>query len=293
MLKIKHSAIVLAALALLSGSRAVLGADDLAKPLEKGQRVFSAGHSFHMFMPNMLAELAKSAGIADHKQVGRSSIGGSYTYQHWNVADDKNTAKQMLKSGEVDVLTLAPIYLPDDGIENFAKLALEHNPQIRVTVQEFWLPYDVYDLNYKRKKPEPVDRNARTVEELRSTHGAYFQSMDEHVNALNQKFAKPVVFVVPVGQAAVALRERIIAGTAPGLKQQNDLFTDAIGHATPPLQWLCAYCHFAVLYRRTPVGLECPPAMAKLPEGEALNTLLQELAWDAARAHALSGVKAE
>jgi hypothetical protein len=257
----------------------------------QGQRVFSAGHSFHMFMPNMLAQLARSAGIEDHKQVGTSSIGGSYTYQHWNVPDEKNTAKQKLRSAEIDVMTLSPIYLPDDGIENFAKLALEHNPDVRVTIQEFWLPYDVFDVNYKKQRPAPVDRNARTVEELRSTHGEYFKMMDDHVAALNSKFGKPVVFVVPVGQAAVALREKIIVGTAPGLAQQNDLFTDAIGHATPPLQWLTAYCHFAVIYRRTPVGLACPDALAKREKGEELNRLLQELAWQAAIAHPHSGVK--
>lgn len=262
-----------------------------AEPITQGQRVFSAGHSFHVFMPKLLSELARSAGIADHKQVGLQSIGGSYVHQHWNLADDKNTVKPALRSGEIDVLTLSPIYLPDDGIENLAKLALEHNPAVRVTVQEFWLPYDVYDIGYKQKRPDPVDRNARTVEELRAAHGAYFKTMDDHVAALNRKFAKPVIYVVPVGQAAVALREKIIAGEAPGLKQQNDLFTDAIGHATPPLQWLTAYCHFAVIYRRTPVGLPCPAALAKLPQGEALHALLAQLAWNAVQSHPLSGVK--
>lgn len=207
----------------------------------QGQHVFSAGHSFHMFMPKMLAELAASAGIKDHKQAGVSSIGGSYVFQHWNVADDKNTLKKALRGGQVDVLTLSPIYLPDDGIENFAKLGLEHRKDIRVTIQEFWLPFDVFDVNYKKKKPEPVDRNARTVAELRSINEPYYKSMDDHVRALNKQLGKDVVFVVPVGQASLALRAKIIAGEAPGLKQQNDLFTDAIGHATAPLQWLTAY----------------------------------------------------
>ena len=30
-------------------------------------------------------------------------------------------------------LCLASLYLPDDGIEKFAKLALKHNPEIRIT----------------------------------------------------------------------------------------------------------------------------------------------------------------
>jgi hypothetical protein len=120
--------------------------------------------------------------------------------------------------------------------------------------------------------------------------------MDDHVRALNKKFGKEALFVVPVGQAVIALRERIIAGRAPGLKTQEDLFTDAIGHPKPPLQALVAYCHFAVIYRRSPVGLPLPAVLAKAGnprENDKLNRLLQELAWDAATHHPLSGVKAD
>lgn len=106
----------------------------------KGQRVFSCGHSFHYFMPPILTDMAKSAGIKDHQFVGLSAIGGSRVIQHWAVPDNKNKSKEALKSGNVDVLTLAPIHLPVDGIEKYAQLAMEHNPSIRVTVQEFWLP---------------------------------------------------------------------------------------------------------------------------------------------------------
>src|SRR5438046_690118 len=49
----------------------------------KGQRVYSAGHSFHVFMPGILADISKKAKIEDHKQVGLSSIGGSRVIQHW------------------------------------------------------------------------------------------------------------------------------------------------------------------------------------------------------------------
>ena len=65
-----------------------------ADPPPKGQRVFTAGHSFHVFMPAILTEMAKSAGIEDHKQVGVSSIGGSRVIQHWDKAEEKNTAIQ-------------------------------------------------------------------------------------------------------------------------------------------------------------------------------------------------------
>ncbi len=125
-------------------------------------------------------------------------------------------------------------------------------------------------------------------------HAEYFKSMDEQVVALNQKHDKQVVYVVPVGQAVIELRERIAAGKVPGLTKQTDLFTDAIGHATPPLQALVAYCHYAVIYRRSPLGLSLPAVLknANNPSwDESLNQLLQELAWDAVVHHPLSGVK--
>jgi hypothetical protein len=265
-------------------------------PPPKGQRVFSAGHSFHVFVPNVLRELAAAGGIKDHAQVGVSSIGGSRVIQHWNLPDEKNKAKAALKEGKVDVLTLSPIFHPDEGVDHFTKLALEHNPKARVLVQAFWLPFDVYDVNYQKKRPAKVDRDARTAEQLRTVHEEYFKTVDAQVTALNRQHGKRAVFVVPVGQATILLRERIIAGKAPGLKVQNDLFTDEIGHARPPLQALAAYCHYAVIYRRSPVGLPMPSAM-KNAKGATytneLNGLLQELAWEAVTAHPLSGVKVE
>src|SRR5262249_5003548 len=192
----------------------------------------------------------------------------------------------------VDVLTLSPIFLPDEGIEKFTDLALEHNKDIRICVQPIWLRWDVYEPTTKR--PEKVDHNAITAEELRKRHAPSFKSIDEYVRELNKKQGRAVLFVVPAPQAVIALREKIIEGKAPGLKAQEDLFTDALGHGTAPLQVLVAYCNFAVIYRRTPVGLPVPNALkpAKLGEQEeALNRLLQELAWEAVTQHPLSGVR--
>jgi hypothetical protein len=264
-----------------------------SEPITQGQRIFFTGHSFHVFIPPILKNIAESAGIADQKQLGLSSIGGSRVYQHWNVADDKNQAKTVLKTGEIDVLTLAPIFMPDDGIEKFATLALEHNPKIRITVQEIWLRRDVYEPTTK-VLPKTVDHNAITGAELRERHAPLFQTIDAHVSELNQKFGKQVLFVVPTGQAVIALRERIIAGKAGGLKAQSELFTDITGHGTKPLQVLVAYCHFAVIYRRSPVGLPIPEILAKDQKAEwgpETVRVLQEVAWEAVTQHPLSGVK--
>ncbi len=58
--------------------------DKLAEPITKGQRVFTCSHSFHGFVPGILADLASKADIKDHVQVGHSSIGGSQIKRHWD-----------------------------------------------------------------------------------------------------------------------------------------------------------------------------------------------------------------
>lgn len=264
----------------------------LAAPITQGQHIFTCGHSFHVWVPAIVADLAKKAEIPNHVQVGLSSIGGSRTIQHWDLPPEKNKAKDALKTGKVDVLTLSPIFLPDPGIENFTNLALQHNKDIRVIVQPIWLRWDIYEPTSKR--PEKVDHNAITGEELRKRHEEHFQKMDNHVRELNKKCGKTVLYVAPAPHALIALREKIIAGQAPGLKAQEDLFTDALGHGKPPLQALVGYCNYAVIYRRSPIGLPAPAILKQAKLGdqeEKLNRLLQELAWEAALKHPLSGVQ--
>jgi hypothetical protein len=258
----------------------------------KGLRVFTCGHSFHGFVYRMLADLARGAGIKDHQLAGSSMIGGSRVVQHWNVPDEKNTAKTALREGRVDVLTLSPIWLPDEGIEDFARLGFEHNPLIRVLVQEFWLPNDTYHPVYPLETRKKVDHNATDVAELRAQQARYDKDIEDLARGVNKRLGQDVVFVVPVGQAAVALREKIVAGKAPGLKAQWDLFRDTWGHAQAPLRVLSAYCHYAVIYRRSPVGLPVPADLARaenLEEKDRLNRLLQEIAWDTVTHHPLTG----
>jgi hypothetical protein len=270
-------------------------ADTQPARVDRGQRVFTCGHSFHVFVYKILEEMAKSAGIKDHQSVGISRIGGSRVIQHWDVPDQKNEAKAALRAAKVDVLTLSPIWLPDEGIENFARLGLEHNSSIRITVQEFWLPNDTYHPVYPLETRLKIDHNATKIDELRKQQALYDHDLVEYVRGINQRLGKEAVFIVPVGQAAAALREKIVAGEAPGLKAQWDLFRDNWGHPQPALQVLDGYCHFAVIYRRSPVGLPLPVELERdqnLTEKDKLNRLLQELAWDAVTHHPLSGVGA-
>lgn len=306
---------VLALLAVLSVATAKAAdnkSDRPAGPIAKGQRMFTCAHSFHAFVYGLVAEMAKQAGIPDHESAGFSGIGGSRVIQHWEKEDDKHQAKAVVGSGKVDVLTLSPIWLPDEGIDNFAKLGFEHNPNIRILVQEYWMPNDTYEPKYPLDTKKQVDHNATDLAELRKKTDQYCRDMEAYCTGINKRLGKDILLVVPVGEASIALREKIVAGKAPGLTKQWDLFRDMWGHPQPPLQVLDGYCYFAEIYRRSPVGLPVPTVLTKMTtlvpspkvklppnptphvitgqEKVDLNRLLQEIAWETVTHHPMTGL---
>ena len=192
-------------------------------------------------------------------------------------------------------MILSPIWLPDEAIEQFVKLGIEHNPALRITVQEYWMPNDEYNPVYPLDTKKKLDHNAADLSKLREATMRYAKDIEDFVRGINQRLGKDSVVIVPVGMAAVTLREKIVKGEAPGLKTQAELFRDNWGHALIPLQFLSSYCHFAVIYRRSPVGLPVPLAFKTLKdvseEDKAkLNKLLQEIAWDTVSHHPMAGV---
>lgn len=275
-------------LAILLSIVSVRSAEVSAPP--PGLKVLTAGHSFHVWMPPLVAEMAKAAGIQGHEQLAVSSIGGSQVIQHWNLPPEKNKAKPLLAAGEAQLFTMAPTFLPDPGIENFVKLGLEHRADVRFTLQQNWVPYEDPAIWLSRTKPKSVDRDGKTVEQLRAIHTPYFQMIEGHVKELNGRIPGARIAVVPCGEAVLALRAKVIAGEAPGVRRQSELFTDVLGHPGPQIRALSAYCHFAVMYRRDPAGLPVVSPLAKLPEAESMNRLLQSIAWKAVTDYPYSGV---
>ncbi len=255
-------------------------------------RVFVCAHSFMIFTAKLLPPLAQAANFA-YASAGQQMLGGSRVIQHWNLPDERNVAKAALRDGKVDVLTLSPhMLLPDEGIDNFTKLGVEKNPKLRVFVQASWPGFDGNTAGTFKNE----DRNAATVESLRAIHATlrerWNNALEAQVRTLNAALGQETVHIIPVGDAVFALREHIAKGTAPGLTQQTDLFRDPIGHPREPLAALVCYCHFAAITGRSPVGLPVPAELEKLPHAAELNTLLEQLAWDAVSACPLSGVKA-
>ena len=83
-----------------------------------------------IFTGKLLPPMTEAAGIG-YRDAGTQMLGGSRTLQHWNVPDEQNLAKKALREGSVDVLLVSPhMLLPDEGIDNFAKLGVEKNPNL-------------------------------------------------------------------------------------------------------------------------------------------------------------------
>jgi hypothetical protein len=278
---------------------------DEAKPA--GQRVFYASHSLMWDMPPVLTQEAEAYGIKDHTVVGVQRIGVSRTMQHWNMPDNQNQAKKALQEGKVDVFVMSPLVNPDEGIRNFVKLGLEHNPNMKFLVQISWpgLGYtDNEQFNTQGMRMgggtmfrTPAD-DQKTPEDLAKVDATDIKNAEEQAKKLNEEFGngKTVVYLVPTAQAHNALRTLIAKKEMPGMTSQTEVFRDPIGHPTPPVVALNAYLHFAVLYNRSPVGLPMPSYLknANKPEwDEKMNTKLQELAWDLVTHYPPSGVVAD
>ncbi len=256
-------------------------ADSSAAP--PGARVYFASHSLMWYVPKPLGEMAEAAGIQGHELVGLQSLGASTTLQHWDLSDDKNQAKAALKTGKVDVLIMSPISFPDEGIENYVKLGLEHNPNMRFIIQVSWGGGDIDNQDFPKGAFDNVDKE-KTPEQLSRLNERNIKAGEAQADALNEKYGKgkKIVALVPSAQAMVALRTKIASKEWPGLSKQRELFVDPV-HPSAPMEALNTYLHFAVLYGHSPVGLPMPAMLKNAKRDawdEAFNRSLQELAWE-------------
>lgn len=260
-----------------------------------GQRVFFASHSLMWYAPKPLGEMADAAGIKGHQLVGLQSLGASKTLQHWNLPDDKNEAKKALKTGDVDVFIMSPISFPDEGIENYVKLGLEHNPNMRFIIQLSWGGGDIDNQDFPKGAFDNVDKE-KTPDQLKGLNERNIKAGEAQADELNEKYGKgkKIVALVPSTQAMSAIRTKIANKEWPGLTKQVELFVDP-AHPSAPTEALNTYLHFAVLYGRSPVGLPMPTMLKNAKReawDDAFNRSLQELAWDSVSKYPYSLVTA-
>ena len=276
---------------------AFLAAETPRPASDAGQRVFVTAHSFHIFVADRLAPLANAAGIHGHELVGKQMIGASRVRQHWDLADRMNPAKAALLEGDVDVLTMSPNWLvPDDGIALFTDLGLAHNPNLRVLVQISWMAFDHWEpignpalWDPAKKINHNAERDARPLDGVRAANASVKAVVEKQIAGLNAKYGRDVIHVVPAGDAVLRLRERVAAGTVPGIRRQSELFSDPLGHGKAAVMALTTYCNFACIYGRSPVGLDDGDRELDRID-KKLRGVLQEIAWDAVTSHPMSGV---
>lgn len=246
---------------------ALLHGDERASTPINGQHVLIIGNSFQGFVDHHMALMARAAGIDEHLRGG-----------------------DPLAARKVDVVAINPWFKvydkPDEGLNNLVEKALKHNANIRVLAQVGWLPYDEPQFPVNEQQQPKTNWSARPLAEVRKIHEPFRKNAADQVRAINEQHGRTIVYVVPVAEAVLTLREKIAAGEVPALTSQDDLFNDSIGHARPPIELLNAYCHYAVVYRRSPVGLKITDSL-----DEKLHAALQAIAWDAVLGEPLSGVQ--
>ncbi len=264
-----------------------------------GLWVASTGHSLVAPALGPFEAAARLAGFDGHLQVRQISGGATGAPRaHWEKPEEQQFVKRALATGKCDVLTMGSHYEGSE-VEDFARwidLAIEHNPDIVIFVQDAW-PYLTELLDVKAGKTADTDA---TFAKYQAKTAEINQWIGETVDRLNEKYPGKV-HVIPIGNAMLELVRRQLAGELPGVdaiyvpgkKDENPnegpvgLYRDAI-HPTPPVAILEGYLYYACLYKKKPTELS--KGLYKDPE---LDRILREVAWKTVTEHPRSGAKGE
>lgn len=282
---------------------AALYASPLPAP-ERPMRVYFLGHSLvGRDMPAMLAQLAP-AGHGYESQLGW----GTTLQAHWGPSDAINgfetenahpryrDAREALGSGEYDAFVLTEMVEIRDAIRYFdstrylrewARLAREGNPGIRVYLYETWHPLDDREGWLER-----IDRD-------------WSRYWDREIlrPALTADPAHRPIHVIPAGRALGRFVRRLDAiGGIEGLPAREGLFAKApdgsqdMIHLGDLGNYLVALTHLAVLYHQRPPEtprelMRADGSPATLPSPEAA-ALMAETVWEVVTALPETGVRA-
>lgn len=264
--------------------------------------VFHLGHSLvGRDMPAMLAQLAPPG----HRYASQLGWGASLK-AHWGDAPINGFVQEndhprfrdaaaAMDSGDYDAVVLTEMVEIRDAIRyhasadylgRWARRAWSANPRAEVYLYETWHAIDDPEGWLER-----LDRD-----------GALYWEGEILRRALASGGMDRPIYVIPAGQVfARFVREIEARGGVDGLTGAADLFArlpdgrqDTI-HVNDLGAYLVALTHYAVLYRRSPVGLprnllRADGVAATAPGPEAAR-LMQEIVWDVVRAHPLSGVR--
>ncbi len=248
--------------------------EDPKKP-PAGLRVMFDGNSWFNFVPGGVAEQVKAAGIDGHKEVKAA----------------KPNDFGAIEAGEVDVFAHGVHWWMEvpwsHGVtaEKIVAMGLKANPNFRAYYHAAWLVGDGRARDIKTT----ADYDSSQLADVQAGLDKTRKQVEATVDKLNEKLGKRAVFLVPVGDATLKLREMILAGKYPGVKKQSELWIDAMPHAGPHVMALSGYCHFAAIYRTSPVGLR----IARFKElTDEQHAILQKIAWETVSNYPRAGLAA-
>jgi hypothetical protein len=271
-------------------------------PVSRPLRVFHLGHSLvGRDMPAMLAQLA-GPGHAYESQLGS----GTTLKEHWepdlairdfDIANDGprfRPAREAVGSGQYDAVIVTEMIELSDAIRYFdsaaylsrwANLARGANPDTQVYLYETWAWLDDEQGWLKRL-------------DLDLTR--YWENGVLLPDLLANGTERPVR-VIPAGQVMARFVRAIEAvGGVDNVTDRYALFAvDRDGkqdliHMSDLGAYLVALTHYAVLYRRSPVGL---PYQLNRADGSAADApgpkaarLMQDIVWEVVTSYAKTGV---
>jgi len=268
----------------------------LSFPKGNGLRVVMTGHSWVRPGANTLPAMAKAGGFDGHQQRAHLSGGGTGSANSiWlkEVGRYRGTNAPVsvllpaIATGQWDVMTWGGYY--NDKPVHFTQwmdVCLKYNPQMVFYLQDGW-PRQIPTLD-KAPADEAVAAYQRKYGEIE----AVFRTM---LGELKGQYAGKVR-VIPAGRAVTTLLRLHYEKKLPGVDCVSEhlggkagVYRDG-GHLSRQTEPIVGYLYYAMLYRRSPVGIEGyrPPGVSK-----ALDAILRRTAWEAVTTSSLSGIKDE
>ena len=264
-------------------------------PETRALNVYHLGHSLvGQNMPAMLRQLA-GPGHGFNSQLGW----GTNLKEHWepdlpvNGFEDSNSPDQYrdpfeaLGSGDYDAVVFTEAVEIRDAIKwmdpagylrKWSTTAWEGNPEARIYFYEVW-----HELDHPEGWIERLDRDL-----------ALYWEGEILRRALAYDDVGRPIYVIPGGQVMAALVRALEGrgGVGP-VADRTGLFLDDI-HFNDYGAYLMALTHYAVLYRRSPVGL--PHALSRADgthaddPGPELARLMQDTVWQVVTGYPPTGV---
>ena len=224
--------------------------------------------------------IAKSAGISGHKNLGSGKDMDQPLAIDSGRKKLEDTPRTLMKKGEVDVwLTTDAAWAEKPDLKEFGTAGLAGNPNFRLYQQARFLVEKV------------EERDNSKIADVQAALDKQRKRLEVRVDAINKEIGKPVVFIVPVGDAIVKLREMVVDGKFPGVTKQSELFMSGYKgalHAEKHVNLLTAYCNYAAIYQKSPVGLKLE---MKEDITDEQHAILQKLAWETVSQYPHAGVK--